>query len=127
MAKLYVDTNFLFDLTERDTDKRELLEHHQVFVSPLSYHILFYTYRHKVPQEAIINHKSEFCLVDLTDKILSHALLGPTSDLEDNIQLHSAAEAECDYFLTSDRNLLKLKFFGKTQLLPTLLSPPPQP
>lgn len=37
-------------------------------------------------------------------------------NLEDNIQLHSAAEAECDFFLTSDDKLLKIKFFGKTEI-----------
>lgn len=44
------------------------------------------------------------------------ALEGPTVDFEDNTQLHSAAEAECDYFLTNDEKLLKMKFFGKTRL-----------
>lgn len=35
-------------------------------------------------------------------------------------QLHSAAEAECDYFLTSDKKLLAMKFFGKTRIVSTL-------
>lgn len=44
----------------------------------------------------------------------------PTSDLEDNIQLHSAAEADCDYFLTSDKKLLAMIYFGKTKIVSTL-------
>jgi len=51
----------------------------------------------------------------LTDKILDLALEGPVDDLEDNIQLHSASEAECDVFLTNDKRLLGIKFFGKTK------------
>lgn len=42
---------------------------------------------------------------------------GPTKDLEDNIQLHSAAEAESDIFLTADKKLVDMKFFGKTQII----------
>lgn len=37
---------------------------------------------------------NEFAPIDLTELILENSLNGPTSDLEDNIQLHSAAEAE---------------------------------
>ena len=53
----------------------------------------------------------------LTDKILDLALEGPVDDLEDNIQLHSASEAECDVFLTNDKKLLKMKFFGKMRIV----------
>jgi len=117
MAKVFLDSNFLFDLTERDISKRKQIDGHQSILSSLSYHILFYIYKYKVPQKEIIRHKDEFYIVDFTDKILTQALEGPTKDLEDNIQLHSAAEAECDYFLTSDKNLLKMKFFGKTKIV----------
>jgi len=116
MAKVFLDSNFLFDLTERDVEKKKQLDGHQPFLSALSYHILFYTYGYRVPQKEIIQYKDEFCIVDFSDKILGLALQGPTKDLEDNIQLHSAAEAECNYFVTSDKKLLKMKFFGKTKI-----------
>lgn len=57
-----------------------------------------------------------FLIIDFNSDILNKAIIDPTSDLEDNIQLHSAAEADCDLFLTSDAKLLKLKFFGKTEI-----------
>lgn len=120
MAQVFIDANFLFDLSERAPQKSRQLTGHHVFVSPLSYHILFFTYKYKVPQDEISKQKELLDMVSLTDNILSHALQGPTSDLEDNIQLHSAAEAECDYFLTSDDKLLKMKFFGKTQIASSL-------
>jgi hypothetical protein len=120
MPKLFIDSNFLFDLTERDTRKRELIKGSLVFVSPLSYHILFYTYKYKVPENLVIEHKKQFHIVDLTDNILSKSLEGPTDDLEDNIQLHSAIVAEANYFLTSDKKLLRLKYFGKTKIVDIL-------
>ena len=65
----------------------------------------------------------KFETVKLNWNILEKALGGPTPDLEDNIQLHSCAEADCDYFLTNDKNILKMKFFGKARILSSLLVP----
>lgn len=117
MAKVFIDSNILFDLTERDLKKRDQIEGNQVFVSALSYHILFYTYKYNVPAKVVLMHKKEFSIVGLTDKILSKAMDGPTSDLEDNIQLHSASKAGCQYFLTNDKKLLGLRSFGKTKIV----------
>lgn len=120
MANIFIDSNFLFDLTERDLKKRRQLEGNVVYVSPLSYHILFYTYKYTVPAKLVLENKNEFVIVNLTDKILSKAMEGPTSDLEDNIQLHSAVTADCDYFLTSDKKLLKIRVFKKTKIVSRL-------
>lgn len=120
MVKVFVDSNTLFDLIERNKGKRKEVDKHLVYVSPLSFHIFFYTNKYKVPKVEISKYKDEFYIVNFTDKILTQALQGPTKDLEDNIQLHSAAEAECDYFLTNDKNLLKMKFFGKTRIADNL-------
>ena len=121
MVNLYIDSNYLFDITERNISKRNVLNGNGVFVSPLSYHIFFYTYKYKVPQKQINDHKDEFYFVDLKKEILSKALVGPTHDLEDNIQLNSAAEVGADYFLTSDKKLLKLGYFGKTKIVDSIL------
>ena len=120
MASVFLDTNVLFDISERDVKQRELLDGHDTYLSTLSYHILFYTYGHKVPNKEILKQKGEFNLVNLTSEILSKAMIGPTKDLEDNIQLHSAAEANCDYFLTNDKKLLKTRFFGITKIVDKL-------
>jgi hypothetical protein len=122
MANIFLDTNFLLDVVERQPNKINLLNNHQVYISPLSFHILFYSNKYKVPNLKISKLKDEFFIVDLTESILTHALNGPTSDLEDNIQLHSAAQVLCDYFLTSDQKLLAMKYFGKTRLLPSLIN-----
>ncbi|MBL7036605.1 type II toxin-antitoxin system VapC family toxin [Candidatus Microgenomates bacterium] len=116
MANIFLDTNFFIDVSERDTGKQKMLDGHKVFVSPLSYHIFFYSYKHKVPSKLLLKYKDVFEIVGLSEKILILSLEGPGNDLEDNIQLHSAVEAECDIFLTNDKKLLKMKFFGKMKI-----------
>ena len=117
MANIFVDTNYFVGLANR-TPETEIanLDKHQAYISVLSCHILFYVNKIKTPDKAINAFISDFNLVNFGKKILSKSLLGPTNDLEDNIQLHSAVEADCDIFLTSDKKLLKLGYFGKTRI-----------
>lgn len=121
MARVYLDTNLYIDIIKRAKEKLEPLRNHLLFISPLSTHILFYSYKSKVPDQEVNELQEQLGIVPLTKYILNKALEGPTNDLEDNIQLHSAAEAECDLFLTGDRRLLDLKFFGKTQVVNSLV------
>ena len=122
MARAFLDTNIYIDVIERAKEKWEHLRAGLLFISPLSTHILFYSSKLKVPNKEIEQLKDQFGVVPLTKDILDKALEGPTNDLEDNIQLHSAAEAECDVFLTNDKKLLDLKFFGKTKILRDLVN-----
>lgn len=118
MAKVFLDTNKVFDLTVRNpVETSGVVSGHQVYASPLSFHILYYTESVKVPNKDLRGTLSELEVVDLDKKILENSMEGPTPDLEDNLQLHSAAEAQCDYFLTNDRKLLKTRFFGKTKIV----------
>lgn len=123
MARVFLDTNCFIDAIHRTPEKQILdqLLGQIPFISPLSLHIYCYAYKIKIPSQKVISQKEKFQLVALAENILDKALTGPTTDLEDNIQLHSAAEAECDIFLTSDEGLLNMKFFGKVQILPTLI------
>ncbi len=123
MANIFVDTNYFINLyTKRVPILTPLseLEKHDLFVSTLSYHIFAYTQKIKIPNTVLIDSLEKFNLIALTEQILLKALENPTIDLEDNIQLHSAAEADCDYFLTNDEKLLKMKFFGKTKITESL-------
>lgn len=120
MARVFLDTNLYIDVVKRAKEKWQLLRGHLLFVSPLSTHILFYSYRLKVPDQEVDELQEKLGIVPLTEFILAKALESPTNDLEDNIQLHSAAEADCDIFLTSDQKLLKMKFFGKTKILSSM-------
>ena len=123
MAKVFLDTNYFIGLANRTPEVDiEILDRHQGFVSILSCHILFYINKIKTPDEKANSFIKDFNLVDLNQDILEKALQNPTSDLEDNIQLQSAAEADCDIFLTLDKQLLKLKFFGKMKILSQIQS-----
>ncbi len=120
MARVFLDSNIYIDATKRAKEKWLALKEHLLFISPLSTHILFYVRKLKVPDSEVNKLQKQFGIVPLTQEVLDKALQGPTRDLEDNIQLHSAAEADCDIFLTEDKTLLKMKFFGKVKLLPTI-------
>ena len=121
MARVFLDANILIDLVEkRGRVTSRDLDVHQVFISPLSVHILMYTTKKKIPYPRLKGIISQFGQVIFDDILVNKSLDGPTSDFEDNIQLHSAAEAECDIFLTNDERLLNLKFFGKAAILPTI-------
>lgn len=116
MASIFLDTNYFFEIFEKDKEKISDLEGNNVYASPLSYHIFSYTKRLKTPNQPLINSLGTISPVSLNEVVLSRSLLGPTHDLEDNIQLQSAAESGCDLFLTHDKNLLKLGYFGKTKI-----------
>lgn len=119
MAKVFLDTNFFIDAIHRHPEKKILLDlaDFDVVISILSIHIYCYIFKIKVPNETLFKQIEKFIIVDFDSELLAKASEGPTSDLEDNIQLHSAAEADCDLFLTNDKALLKMTFFGKTRLL----------
>ena len=119
MAKVFLDANKVLDIALQRPLVKEEIDGHEVFISPLSIHILCYVGKIKIPDKTVSQFKNEYHIVDLTDAILEKALSGPTPDLEDNIQLHSCAEEDCDYFLTNDEKLLRMKFFGKTKIVKT--------
>jgi len=117
MAGVFLDTNILVDYFERLGWKNaEHLDKSDLFVSVLSVHILAYSYKYKIPDDRIDKIFKAFNLVDFDKVVLVRASQGPTEDLEDNIQLHSAVAVDCDVFLTSDRKLLKLGYFGKVRI-----------
>lgn len=121
MAKVFLDTNYFIGLVNRASEvDTKILDKHQGFISTLSCHIMFYVNKINVPNKETNSFIEDFNLINLSQEILTRGLIGPTKDLEDNIQLHSAAESECDIFLTSDEKLLKMKFFGKVQITTTI-------
>lgn len=118
MAKIFLDTNYFIDSVHRTPEKEILqsLENNIIYISPLSVHIYCYIFKIKIPNHTVVVQKEKFQMVDFSEDMLDRALQGPTTDFEDNIQLHSAAEAECDILLTADKKLLGMKFFGKVKI-----------
>lgn len=121
MAKVFLDANILINIVEkRGGVSLDDLNEHELFISPLSVHVLMYVAKQKIPYPVLFQMIHHFSLVPFGHLILQPSLEGPTNDFEDNVQLHSAAQAECDVFLTEDRELLDLTFFGKTKVLQKL-------
>lgn len=121
MAKVFLDANYLIGLANKTPGVEvDSLDGQEGHISALSCHILCYVNKIKIPNQKIQAFIGEFTVVNLSSSILQKAFAGPTDDLEDNIQLHSAAEAECDYFLTSDKKILSMIYFGKTKIVKTL-------
>ena len=117
MAKVFLDANIFIDIIEkRASIAIEDFREHILFISPLSIHILTYTYKYKIPDKKLDGLEKLYNLVAYDLPIVLNSLTGPTNDFEDNVQLHSAAQTDCDFFLTSDVKLLKLKFFGKVKI-----------
>lgn len=121
MAKIFLDTNYFIDFAERNkTDLLEKLEGNKLYISTFSVLILAYVYKYKIPNNKIKLLIKKVALSPLNKSVLETAFDGPTSDLEDNIQLLSAAKSNCDVFLTNDKNVLKMKFFGNAKILSEL-------
>jgi predicted nucleic acid-binding protein len=122
MAKIFLDTNYFIDAIHRKPEKQilESLLNNTVYISSLSFHIYCYIFKIKIPDKKVASQKEKFQVVEFSEDILDRSLTGPSADFEDNVALHSAAEAECDIFLTGDNKLLKLCFFGKSRIAPNL-------
>lgn len=118
MVRVFLDTNYFIDLVNQRNDvKLSNLGTNAPFISPLSAHITMYVNKRKVPCPELAKILEMFSFVPFDTAITNKALIGPTSDIEDNVQLHSASTAVCDYFLTRDKKLLAMKFFGKTRIV----------
>lgn len=117
MAKIFLDTNIYIDIIKKRNDHDlQDLQGNELFISPLSIHILTYIFKNKIPDKELDVNRELFNLVSFDRIIAQNSLIGPTKDFEDNVQLHSAASAECDVFLTEDKELLDIKFFGKVRI-----------
>lgn len=117
MAKIFLDTNIYIDIIKIRSDlELEDFQSHDLYISPLSIHILAYVFKYRIPDNELDVNRELFNIVPFDSKIVEKSLIGPTRDFEDNVQLHSAAEAECDMFLTEDKKLLDMKFFGKVKI-----------
>ncbi len=117
MAKIFLDTNYFIDLVEQRSEvELDAFEGHTLYISTLSLHILTYVFKYKIPDQKLPKLLAYFNLVSFAEDLSLKSLEGPTADFEDNIQLHSAAAIDADVFLTNDKQILKMKFFGKAKI-----------
>lgn len=121
MVKVYLDANFFIDIFGRKVKSLPLSTlTNFYYTSVLTYHIFSYISKCKIPNEEMSSSLKIISTIPLNDSLFKYSLTGPTNDLEDNIQLHSAVEANCDIFLTNDKKLLKMVYFGKTKIVSTI-------
>lgn len=121
MAKVFLDTNYFIDFAERNkTDLFTSLEGNKLYISSFSILVLAYVYKYKIPNQKLKKLTEKIYITPINRSVLEPSYEGPTEDLEDNIQLLSAATSDCDIFLTNDKRILKMKFFGKTKILSEL-------
>lgn len=119
--QIFLDANAFIDILEsRGHLEIKDLAGNFLYLSALTLHIYFYTYKLKLPSNSLLLLKTQFTFVDLTSDIAQKALSGPTDDYEDNIQLHSAVNAKTDIFITRDKKLLSLGFFGMCRISPSI-------
>lgn len=118
MVNIYLDANILLDiLTHRQQFDILALGQNRPIISTLSVHIAAYSAKVFQPDTEFKAVVDLFTLIPLENVIVNLSLKGPTSDFEDNVQLHSAVKAQANYFITRDIALLKLGIFGSTQIL----------
>ena len=121
MAKVFLDANIFIDITEgRDKALAKVLEGNEVCVSTLSIGIWTYVYKRNVPDDKFAELFDTYNFVDCTVAIAKGSSFGPTEDFEDNVQLNSALDAGCGVFITKDKSLLKLGYFGKVRICESL-------
>lgn len=121
MAKIFLDANYFIDLVEqRKKISFNKFKSHSLYLSPLTIHIYIYLYKIKIPDKNLEKLISLFNIVPIEEKIFNLSLQGPFADFKDNLQLHSSSFSECDIYLTNDKKILKLKFFGKTRIINSL-------
>jgi len=121
MAKIFLDANFFIDIVEeRQQIRFQDFKEDIIFISPLSVHIVSYLYKYRMPKTQLKDFIPAIKLVPFDTVITVKAIDGPTTDFEDNVQLHSAAQSACDIFLTRDKKLLEMRFFGKVKIEDTI-------
>jgi len=121
MAKIFLDVNILVDIVHRGI-QYDIEVKHIYYISPLTIHVLIYLSRNK-KKEFIKRIVSKLNIIDFTESIAIKALEGPVKDYEDNVQLHSATQKDCELFYTKDKELLHLGYFGAVKIIdPTVLS-----
>ena len=79
MAKVFLDTNAFIDLVE---ERRQItlnqLDGHDLFISPLSIHILMYITKRKIPYSRLNNIIDAFFLIAFDITISDHSLIDRT-------------------------------------------------
>lgn len=118
-AKIYIDANVLLDtvLNRAGEPYAELIFEQMeqakiaVHISPIFLHLVYYVAcKYREPAKvrtlfiAFLNHAK---IIEASQDTVLKALHSPISDVEDAIQYHTAIQHHLDYFISSDKKLMK--------------------
>lgn len=113
MDKIFLDTNVFMRLLEgRLEDSWQKFDAYQCCISALSIHIAVYVHKLRIPNATMSSFTTHFVILPISNQASKQSLEGPTSDYEDNLQLHTALESNTAQFVTLDKKLLDLKSIG---------------
>jgi predicted nucleic acid-binding protein len=120
MEKVFLDTNCFIDILEkRDLTLIDFVGHYSLYISAISIGTWAYIFKHRVPNSKFDLILATFNIESTILNLIERSFVGPTSDYEDNVQLHSATNSGCSIFMTRDKRLQKLRnFFGVKILSP---------
>lgn len=118
MAHLFLDANCLIDVFgHRDESLAIILDPHQLSTSVLSLHILAYVGKVSIPSPLLSQIGIMVNIASLTTTITRLSLQGPTANFEDNVQLQTATANGCNYFLTKDARLCKMRQWQRLRII----------
>ena len=126
--KIYFDINVLLDLTLQRSNFNEVeLIMNEIqngfkkgFLTGATIHTLSYflskRYDQKKVKELLLNLLSIINVIDAAQNIINKALHANFNDIEDALQVYTALHHKMDFFLTSDKKLMK----ESSEVLPIL-------
>ena len=118
LKKLFIDTNILFDVfqkrppfykSSRQLISQTLAENYQLFISPLTVHIIFYVINPKKDQrQKIINFLKLLTIVELNRRIIGKAFKLEFKDFEDQLQYLTALTYQTPLITRNKKDFIKL-------------------
>ncbi len=126
--KIFFDVNVVLDYTLQRSSFNEIeiifnnieAGYHRGYITSDTIHTLSYfltkEYGQKKVQNLLLNLLSTVTVVDPPQAVINNALHANFNDIEDALQVYTALHHKMDFFLTSDKKLMK----ESSEVLPIL-------
>ncbi len=124
--KIFIDTNILFDIfqerqpfykSSRQLIFQTLTDNYQLFISPLTVHIVFYVIHPKKEQrQKIIKFLKLLTIIELNRSIIQKAFQLDFPDFEDQLQYLSALAYQAPLITRNKKDFVKLNKLYKQNL-----------
>ena len=126
--KIYFDVNVLLDYTLQRSSFNDIekiinnIENglQKGYITSATIHTISYfltkEYGHNKVKALLLDLLSFFTVIDAPQDVLNNALHANYNDIEDALQVYTALHYKMDFFLTSDKKLMK----ASSEILPIL-------